>query len=291
MYYLVLFSLLITSLFASEPSAFGAGNLNNPNPYGLTHEEKLILESNKKIETIAHKNSLQTAKVESVTERLDGIQAIVEGLSQSNNEQKIALAKLTEGSSEGNKTNSTEELSALNKTNSDNILELKVLVEELSKVVDGINNTYVTKEEFSALIKQLKVAVPVVTPVTPPKKMDNISIEKEAKKLFESKKYSEAQIYYEMMVQKKYKQAETTFWIGECYFEQNKYKEAVGYYKQSASLNEKSSIMPTLLLHTGISMEKTGEKEKAKSFYNATISRYGSTGSASEAKEKLAKLK
>lgn len=290
MRHLVLFSLLITSLFASEPSAFGAGNLNNPNPYGLTHEEKLILESNKKIETIAHKNSLQTAKVESVTERLDGIQAIVEGLSQGFNEQKIALAKLTEDTAEGNKTKSIEELSVLNKTNGDNILQLKVLVEELSKVVDGINSTYVTKEEFGALVKQLKVTMPAVTPAVP-KKMDNASIEKEAKKLFDSQKYLEAQTYYEMMVQKKYKQAEATFWIGECYFEQNNYKEAVGYYKQSASLNEKSSIMPTLLLHTGISMEKTGDKEKAKSFYNATISRYGSTGSATVAKEKLAKLK
>jgi TolA-binding protein len=290
MRHLVLFSLLITSLFASEPSAFGAGNLNNPNPYGLTHEEKLILESNKKIETIAHKNSLQTAKVESVTERLDGIQAIVEGLSQGFNEQKIALAKLTEDGAEGNKTKSIEELSVLNKTNGDNILQLKVLVEELSKVVDGINSTYVTKEEFGALVKQLKVTMPAVTPAVP-KKMDNASIEKEAKKLFDSQKYLEAQTYYGMMVQKKYKQAEATFWIGECYFEQNNYKEAVGYYKQSASLNEKSSIMPTLLLHTGISMEKTGDKEKAKSFYNATISRYGSTGSAAVAKEKLAKLK
>jgi TolA-binding protein len=140
------------------------------------------------------------------------------------------------------------------------------------------------------LVKQLKVSMPVEASVAT-KKMDNITIEKEAKKLFDNQKYSEAQAYYEIMVQKKYKQSEATFWIGECYFEQNKYKEAVGYYKQSASLNEKSSVMPTLLLHTGISMEKTGDKEKAKSFYNATISRYGSTGSAVEAKEKLAKLK
>jgi TolA-binding protein len=290
MRHLVLFSLLITSLFASEPSAFGAGNLDSPNPYGLTHEEKLILESNKKIETIAHKNSLQTAKVESVTERLDGIQAIVEGLSQGYNEQKIALAKLSDASQEGNKTNDIEELLALNKTNGDNILQLKMVVEELSKVVDGINSTYVTKEEFAALVKQLKVTMPAGTPNIP-KKMDNASIEKEAKKLFDNQKYLEAQSYYEMMIQKKYKQAEANFWIGECYFEQNKHKEAVGYYKQSASLNEKSSVMPTLLLHTGISLEKMGDKDKAKSFYNATISRYGSTGAAADAKEKLAKLK
>ncbi len=70
---------LSSLLSASEPSVFGAGDLNNPNPYGLTHEEKLIQENKKEIEGIAHKNNLQNAKVESVTERLDGMQAIVEG--------------------------------------------------------------------------------------------------------------------------------------------------------------------------------------------------------------------
>lgn len=69
--------------------------MNNPNPYGLTHEEKLIQENKKEIEGIAHKNNLQSAKVESVSERLDGMQGIIEGLSQSLNEQKIAIAKLT----------------------------------------------------------------------------------------------------------------------------------------------------------------------------------------------------
>jgi TolA-binding protein len=290
MRHLFLFSLLGVYLYASEPSVFGAGNLNNPNPYGLTHEEKLILESNKKIEKIAHKNSLQTAKVESVSERLDGIQAVVEGLSQSSNEQKIALMKLTEVSQEGNTSKSIETLSVLNKTNSDNLLQLKALVEELSKVVDSINSSYVGKEEFALLMKQLKVAIPTGT-TDVPKKMDNLAIEKEAKKLFDAQKYSEAEVYYAMMIQKKYKQAEASFWIGECYFEQKKYKEAVGYYKQSASFDEKSSVMPTLLLHSGISLEKMGDKDKAKTFYNATISRYGSTGAATEAKVKLAKLK
>ena len=282
--------LLIISVFASEPSVFGAGNLSAPNPYGLTHEEKLILENNKKIETISYKNSLQTAKVESVTERLDGMQAIVEGLSQSYNEQKLALIKLSDSAKDGSKAKSIDELTQLIKSNSDNIIQLKTLIEELSRSVDTINATYVTKEEFAALVKQLKVSMPAVVTVVP-KTMDNSNIEKEAKKLFNNKKYVEAQLYYEMMVQKKYKQAEATFWIGECYFEQNNYKEAIGYYKQSASFDEKSSVMPTLLLHTGISLEKMGDKDKAKSFYNATISRYASTGAAGEAKVKLAKLK
>jgi TolA-binding protein len=121
--------------------------------------------------------------------------------------------------------------------------------------------------------------------------MKSLWSEKEAKKLFEQKKYPEAQGYFEMMVQKKYKSAEANFWLGETCFEQKKYKEAISYYKQSASENEKASTMPTLLLHTGMSMEKNGDIANAKAFYSATVSRFAGTGAALEAEKKLSKLK
>jgi len=286
---LVVISLLSSLVFASEPSVFGAGDLNNPNPYGLTHEEKLIQENKKEIQSIAHKNNLQNAKVESVTERLDGMQAIVEGLGQSVNEHKIALHKMNESMMDQNKSKSVDELIKQSSANSDNIAQLKILLEELSHTVDGINASYVTKEEFSALVKQLKVSLP--SSVIAPKTMDNVTLEKEAKKLFEQQKYPEAQAYFEMMVQKKYKSAEANFWLGEIYFEQKKYKEAIAYYKQSASENEKAPTMPTLLLHTGISMEKNGDIVNAKAFYSATISRFSGSGAALEAEKKLSKLK
>jgi len=286
---LIVVSLLSSLLCASEPSVFGAGDLNNPNPYGLTHEEKLIQENKKEIQGIAHKNNLQNAKVESVTERLDGMQAIVEGLSQSVNEHKMSLQKMNESMSDQNRSKSIDELMKQSSANSDNITQLKTLLEELSRTVDGINASYVTKEEFSSLVKQLKISLPA--PVVTPKKMDNASTEKEAKKLFEQQKYSEAQVYFEMMVQKKYKTAEANFWLGEIFFEQKKYKEAVSYYKQSASENEKASTMPTLLLHTGISMEKNGDIANAKAFYSATVSRFAGSGAAEEAAKKLSKLK
>lgn len=286
---LVAISLLSSLLCASEPSVFGAGDLNNPNPYGLTHEEKLIQENKKEIQGIAYKNNLQNAKVESVTERLDGMQAIVEGLGQSVNEHKMALQKLNDAMMDQNKSKSIDELMKQSAVDSDNIIQLKTLIEELSATVDQINTSYVTKEEFSALVKQLKISLPAT--VDAPKKMDNVTLEKEAKKLFDQKKYSEAQVYFELMVQKKYKTAEAYFWLGETYFEQKKYKEAISYYKQSAAGNEKGSTMPTLLLHTGMSMEKNGDIANAKAFYNATVSKFAGSGAAEEAKVKLSKLK
>lgn len=50
--------------------------------------------------------------------------------------------------------------------------------------------------------------------------------------------------------------------------------------------------MPTLLLHTGMSMENTNDTASAKAFYQATIaSKFPGTGAAVSAQEKLAKLK
>ena len=288
--FLLLPFLLITIASASEPSAFGAGDLNNPNPYGLTHEEKLILENKKEIQTVIQKNNVQIAKVETVSERLDGMQGIIEGLSQRSNEQTLTLQKLQEKLiTDGNSSVTLEELSKQVNANSENIAQFKTLLEELSHVVDGINSAYVSKEQFAALIKQLKVSVPerIVTP----EKMSNSAIEKEANKLFSQKKYGDAQSYFEQMVVKKYKTAEAMYMIGETQFERKNYKEAVASYKESASRNEKALYMPTLLLHSGISMEKTGDNGMAKAFYQATISKFNGSGAAREASERLSKLK
>lgn len=288
--FLLLPFLLITIASASEPSAFGAGDLNNPNPYGLTHEEKLILENKKEIQTVIQKNNVQIAKVETVSERLDGMQGIIEGLSQRSNEQTLTLQKLQEKLiTEGNSSVTVEELSKQVNANSENIAQFKTLLEELSHVVDGINSAYVSKEQFAALIKQLKVSVPerIVTP----EKMSNSAIEKEANKLFSQKKYGDAQSYFEQMVVKKYKTAEAMYMIGETQFERKNYKDAVASYKESASRNEKALYMPTLLLHSGISMEKTGDNGMAKAFYQATISKFNGSGAAREASERLSKLK
>ncbi|MDP1785158.1 MAG: tetratricopeptide repeat protein [Sulfuricurvum sp.] len=287
---LVVSSLVFSLLCASEPSVFGAGNLNQPNPYGLTSEEKLILENKKEIEAVTQKSNLQTAKVDSATERLDGLGAVVEGLNQSVHEHAIALQKITEATaSDSNVSSIIDGLRAENHTNSENIIQLKTLLEELSHVVDSINASYVSKEEFLLLMKQLKMTPPLKTEGSG--KMDTQALEKKAKEYFDQKKYADAQSYYEMLIQKKYKISESNFWIGETYFQRKEYKDAISYYKQSASLNDKASYMPTLLLHTGNAMEKNGDITSAKAFYKATIGKYSGSGAANEAQERLSKLK
>lgn len=287
---IVVLSLVSSLILASEPSVFGAGNLNSPDPYGLTSEEKLILENKKEIQSVVQKNNLQSAKVETVTERLDGLQAVVEGLGETVNEHKTALAKIAETSASNGKLAVTvEELQKQSTANTENITQLKTLIEELSRVVDSVNASYVTKEDFSQLVKQLKMKLPVKTESNV--KMDPMAIEKKAKELFDQQKYAEAQTYYETLIQKKVKVSEANFWIGESYFKRKEYKSAIAYYKESASLNDKAAHMPTLLLHTGNSMEENGDLTNAKAFYKATVSKYSGSGAANEAQDRLSKLK
>lgn len=287
---LVALSLVSSLVLASEPSVFGAGNLNIPDPYGLTSEEKLILENKKEIQAVVQKSNLQNAKVESAAERLDGMQAIIEGLGQSVNEHKIALQKIAESSkNDDNISSSINDLRQQMTANSENITQLKTLLEELSHVVDSVNASYVSKEEFLLLTKQLKITLPSATVSSG--KIDSISIEKKAKELFDQQKYADAQSHYETLIQKKVKVSESNFWIGESYFQRKEYKSAISYYKESASLNDKASYMPTLLLHTGNSMEKNGDLASAKAFYKATVSKYSGSGAANEAQDRLSKLK
>ncbi len=290
MRFFVSLSLLSSILLASEPSVFGAGNLNAPEPYGLTAEEKLILENKQEIQAVVQKHNLQNAKVETVTERLDGLQTVIEGLGQSVNEHKIALQKITESSAaDANISSSINELRQQSIANSENITQLKTLLEELSHMVDTLNASYVSKDEFSLLVKQLKMTLPTKTESN--SKMDSQSLEKKAKTLFDQQKYADAQSCYELLIQKKYKVSESNFWIGESYFKRKEYKQAIAFYKESASLNDKASYMPTLLLHTGNAMEKSNDTTSAKAFYKATISKYSGSGAADEAQELLSKLK
>jgi TolA-binding protein len=277
-------------LSASEPSVFGAGDLNNPNPYGLTHEEKLILENKKEIQTVLQKSKAQTAKVETVTERLDGMQGILEGLSERSNEQALILQRLQDKLKvDENGSANIESLAVQVGANSESILQFKTLLGELSVIVDEINGNYVTKEQFAQIIKQLKINLPESS--APIGKIPDASLEKEAQKLFSQKKYTEAQRVYEQMVEKKIKTPEAYYMIGETFFERGVYKEAIAHYKQSASLNEKAFYMPTLLLHSGISMEKLGDKNTAKAFYQTALHKFSGTGAAKEAQERLSKIK
>ena len=295
-------------LYAAEPSAFGAGNLDSEKPYGLTESEKHIYKNRSTLKKIENITQEQQSEVQMLAERVDGLQTIVEGLNDKTQSNKLLL-KSFQNAYRLDQANlqkrdhafeeQAKEVVAAIQINEQNIAQLKVVMEELAKMIDVINAQYVSKEEHNALVKdfnEFKVLVAdtlkkhVVTS-NPFEGKSNAQIAKEAKKLYDKKHYTKAIEYYNYLIKKGYKPARGSYMAGESYYYKKNYKNAIAYYKKSASLYDKASYMPTLMFHSAVALEKTGQKSQAKVFYNALISKYPESSVVKQAKKRLAKLK
>ena len=275
-----------------EPSAFGAGDLDAPNPYGLSSSEKHILKNSKDIDRLQKILIKQQSKVLENKERIDGLQSIVESLSI----QVHNLKKRLDTFSELNRSikNLNEKIDAQKKRESENLAKIQTVLKELSSILDSINEKYVDKEQFNSLensFLEFKSSYEKFIKKGDLSRKSNSQIYKEAKKKFSKKNYSEAILYFEHLIKNHYKPAASNYYLGEIAYRQGRYKSAVAYFKQSVSLYDKASYMPTLMLHTAISLEKIGKKIGAKKFYETLIQLYPKTKSASIAKKKLKKFK
>lgn len=301
---LVTYFVAITSLnlTAAEPSAFGAGNLDSPSPYGLTSSEKIVLENKQKLKTVVVNTNNQANQVESLRERIDGLQSVVESLSRKSQDNKKSLAELQDKNSKD--LNSTDEyqkrLSEISENNSESIEKNRLLLEEISKLVDTINSTYVSKDEFNELVNSVNKFKDLVAKELKGKSqtkksglssMKSADIATKAKALYDKKYYTDAIEYYSYLITKNYKPANAHYMIGQMKFKRKNYAEAISFYKKSAALYSKASYMPELLLNTAISMDKTKDKKNAKAFYNAVVAKYPESSQAKSAKKYLETMK
>ena len=87
-------------------------------------------------------------------------------------------------------------------------------------------------------------------------------------KLYE---YDDAKKRFTIADAKGYKPAASNYYLGEIAYYTQQYEDAIFYYKKSAGLYDKAEYIDVLLLHTAISLERTGNKEQAKLFYQNII--------------------
>ena len=295
-------------LASAEPSAFGAGNLDNPNPYGLTSTEKTVLKTKDELKKVVLKSNNQANKVDSLRERIDGLQSIVESLSRKSQENKRSLTTLEDKNTQ-NLQNTSEYEKRLGESvelntkqienNTQAIAKNLLLIQELSKLIENINITYVNKQEFNELVNSVNEFKTLVSKefkandkpkVATLDKMSNGEVADQAEEFYNKKYYTKAIEYYSHLITKNYKPAGSHFMIGQMNFKRKNYSEAISFYKKSASLYSKASYMPELLLNTAISMDKTNDKKNAKVFYNAILSKYPSSEEAVRAEEYLLAL-
>lgn len=296
----LLFSLLLLpfSLLADEPSAFGAGDLDSDNPYGLTAAEKKIYQNNKTLKQNNRKINSHKSDIESLRERVDGLQSVLESIALKSQKNKVALGDMSK-SRENDGLSTQERLQNLETqigTNGENILQLKTALEELSKLMDEQSASFVTKEEHNALVEDVnafKVLVAGELKKKPKPSGSNKSsgdLATQAKKYYDKKNYSKALNDYKELVNRNYKPAYGHYMIAQCYFAQKEYGQAIAHYKESAARYKKASYMPTLMLRTAYSMSLTGDKANAKKFYNAVIAKYPGSREAEKAERYLGQL-
>ncbi|WP_300361089.1 tetratricopeptide repeat protein [Hydrogenimonas sp.] len=280
--------LLAVAAFAAspeEPSAFGAGNLDSPNPYGLSEEEKHILRNKQAIEALQKSLLKQQQIVQENRERIDGLQSILEGLNSKIRSYDNAVEKIDD-------LNRT--VDQLVVTQQENFEQIRKVLQELGAMIDSINEKYVDKERFEKLesaFLDFKNSYESFMKKGDLSGKANADIFVEAKKLFSKKRYSDAKIYFDHLIKNHYKPATSNYYLGEIAYREGRYKDAIAHYKKSASLYDKSSFMPTLLLHTAVSFERLGDRKQAKQFYESLIQLYPESKSAKVARKNLAKLK
>jgi TolA-binding protein len=105
--------------------------------------------------------------------------------------------------------------------------------------------------------------------------------------LFSKGSYNAAKEHFQEALSQNYKPAASNYYLGEASYYTHNYKDAVAYYKRSASLYDHASYMGVLYLHTAISLDQTGEKEQSQAFYQHVIDNYPNEKVASIAKSRM----
>ncbi len=245
-------------LFA-EPSVYGSMQ-------GFTSTEKMIVKNRKTIAFLQRKLAQQK-------ERIDGLTSIVEGLNASIAELKEGGVSTSEGGGEN-----------------------RALLKELGEMIDKINENYVSKAELQKALKgkyEPSLKKHETKSSKPKESLEGKPTSKlysEGVRLFVKKRYDEAKKRFTITDTKGYKPAASNYYLGEIAYYTKKYEDAIFYFKKSAGLYDQATYIDTLLLHTAVSLEKSGDKAQAKAFYENIIANYDGKKSAKIAKQKLKKL-
>ena len=257
---------LASTLYAYEPSVYGAGDINSASPYGLTTTEQAILDNKKTLQTLFNKLNEQQRKI-------DGLTSIIEGQNREILELKEQLA--VEASTAATQPAESSETYSL--------------LLQLSQTVDTINSSYVTQDELKKALagSRSSSSYSSNSNLGSPIGSNSADIYRKGVQLFGKRSYSASKEHFEKTLAANYKPASSNYYLGEIAYYTHNYTDAVAYYKQSASLYDKASYMDVLYLHTAISLDKSGEKEQAKAFYQHVIDNYPNKKSASIARKRI----
>lgn len=265
---MVCITVAAASFVYAEPSVYGFGSRESTS----SRSSQRSVSSHRSIAALKQKIAQQD-------ERIDGLTTIIEGLSASLNELQMnrSAPPVIEESGPSN----------------------DALLQKLAAMIDDINENYVSREELQKALgkKSVHKKNTVNSSVKSDKKnkdslqgKSNAKLYSEGVRLFGKKRYSEAYKRFTVTDTKGYKPAASNYYLGEIAYYTKKYEDAIFYFKKSAGIYDQASYIDTLLLHTAVSLEKSGDKGQAKAFYENIIENYSAKNSAKIAKQRLKKL-
>ena len=290
---------LFPILLLADIDPFKAG-LASSNPYGLTPQEKAILKNKKQIQ----ENKLFIKKLSNSINTLKSqlTQKFVqydESISDLNNKfssfdtilSEIDLAKIELGNikkrlKEANLTNIKQKIE---------ILEHKIIkLEEQNNAKKNIiaEITTIQNENFQNLSNSIKEILQQIKKLNSNVSLSPNQIFNKAKQYFFNGKLSKAKELFLYSLNRMYLPATSSYYLGEIEYKQNRFKEALAYYKKSISLyNKKASFTDKLLYHTAISFLKLKQIKKAKLTFQKLINDFPNSKYARFANKELEKLK
>ena len=181
--YLLSFLIVSSLTVAEEVSVYGSNDSSGNGSYGLNSSEKHILKNQNSINALTSKVGDINSLLDSVKNRLEGLESTYEGDSAKLNSTSRKVDELAQriGASSDLGSNSNAPVSS--QGNDAQLVEtvngLKAALTKLTTVVNKINTEYVsskeleknmqqfiTREEFEALKKAVGIKTPQVAPTT-----------------------------------------------------------------------------------------------------------------------------
>jgi len=205
------------------------------------------------------------AQIAEQKERIDGLVSLIEGMN-------ITIKELQDAQKLSSKNDNT------------------ALLKELGVMIDKINADYVSKKELQDVLAKYKLSEVKTSTQHLNTKTKSKDLYNQSMKLYINKNYKEAVKGFVLCDKRGYKVAQSNFYLGEIAYYTKDYESALFYYKKSAGISSTSSYMPVLTLHTAISLDKLGQKNQAKLFYQNVIDTYPKTKSAQISKDRLQKI-
>ncbi|CAA6813666.1 MAG: Unknown protein [uncultured Campylobacterales bacterium] len=287
-----LFIILSIFLWADEPSAFGAGNLNSVSAYGLDENEKAIVKNKKSIRVL-------TNKLENLDDELESIKLISKNINSN-------MIKDTKKSNERELEKLNTLIDNQNKTIEKFSQNYKSALKEISWVVDDINSKFISKNEFEKIINKLnkkihdlekkedkkkEIKQKTKNEITPKVKLDkkenNWELQKKADNLYKKNNLDTLKSISERLISKGFKPAKNNFYLAEVEYKKANYNKAISLYKKSLKIYDQASYAPKLLLHSGIALKKIGQDVQAKKFFEIIVDDFSNSKEAIEVQKYL----